>query len=234
MRTYGQYCSVAKALDVIGDRWTLLIVRELLLAGTARYTDLRNGLPGIATNLLAERLRELEAAGIVVREDAPPPIATALFRLTPRGEELRSTLDELARWGIPLMAQGPAEGDRFRAQWLTWPAELFLSDRDPEGPAVAIELHAAEQPMVIETSGGEVHVRRGRAESPDAILRGPPYPILGLLSGAIGMESALGMGLELEGDPEALRRFLPLGPPADGLAPAQGAGSAAVNADASL
>ena len=77
-----------RALDVVGDRWTLLIVRELALRGACRYTDLRNGLPGIATNLLADRLRELENAGVVAREEAPPPIATTLFRLTPRGEEL--------------------------------------------------------------------------------------------------------------------------------------------------
>src|SRR3954452_4793893 len=101
MRSYGQYCSVARALDVIGDRWTLLIVRELLLQGACRYTDLREGLPGIATNLLADRLRELEAAGLVDRQDAPPPIATTLFRLTPRGEALRPVIDELGRWGFP-------------------------------------------------------------------------------------------------------------------------------------
>src|ERR671934_3026448 len=105
MRSYGQYCSLAKTLDVVGDRWTLLIVRELLLRGASRYTDLRNGLPGIATNLLAERLRELERAGIVAREKAPPPIATTLFRLTPRGEQLRPVLEGLTRWGIPLMAE---------------------------------------------------------------------------------------------------------------------------------
>src|SRR5215831_16134982 len=103
MRTYGQYCSVAKALDVVGDRWTLLIVRELALQGPCRYTDLRNGLPGIATNLLAARLRELEAAGVVRREEAPPPIATTLFHLTARGEELRPVLEALTRWGVPLM-----------------------------------------------------------------------------------------------------------------------------------
>src|SRR5271155_4436505 len=103
MRSYGQYCSVAKALDVIGDRWTLLIVREVLAGGPSRYTDLRNGLPGIATNLLAERLRELEHAGIIVREDAPPPVATALFSLTARGEQLKTVIDELGRWGMPLM-----------------------------------------------------------------------------------------------------------------------------------
>jgi DNA-binding HxlR family transcriptional regulator len=109
MRSYGQYCSVAKALDVIGDRWTLLIVRELLAQGPSRYTDLRRGLPGVATNLLAERLRELEQGGIVLREDAPPPIATALFSLTSRGEQLRSVIEELGRWGIPLMADTTPE-----------------------------------------------------------------------------------------------------------------------------
>ncbi|HEY6225275.1 MAG TPA: helix-turn-helix domain-containing protein, partial [Gemmatimonadales bacterium] len=82
MRTYAQYCGLARALDVVGDRWTLLIVRELLLRESCRYTDLLSGLPGIATNLLAGRLADLEAAGVIVREEAPPPIATTIYRLT--------------------------------------------------------------------------------------------------------------------------------------------------------
>ena len=73
MRSYGQYCSIAKALDVVGDRWTLLIIRELMIRGACRYTDLKNGLPGIATNLLADRIRELESAGLIRREDARLP-----------------------------------------------------------------------------------------------------------------------------------------------------------------
>ena len=77
MRSYGQYCSIARALDVVGDRWTLLIVRELLLQGPCRFTDLKNGLPGIATNLLSTRLKELEDAGLISREDAPPVLASA-------------------------------------------------------------------------------------------------------------------------------------------------------------
>src|SRR6266851_1274072 len=87
MRSYGQYCSIAKALDVVGDRWTLLIIRELVIRGACRYTDLKNGLPGIATNLLSDRIRELESAGLIRREDAPPPIATTLFHLTESGAE---------------------------------------------------------------------------------------------------------------------------------------------------
>src|SRR5260370_666198 len=135
MRSYKQYCAIAKALDVIGDRWNLLIVRELLLQRACRYTDLHNGLPGIATNLLAERLRELEREGIVTREEAPPPIATTLFRLTPRGQELESILSELGRWGAPLRAE-PDEQDACRSYWL---ASLLLSDRTPDHPPVSME-----------------------------------------------------------------------------------------------
>src|ERR1022692_5071124 len=104
MRSYGQYCGLAKALDIIGDRWTLLIVRELLIR-PCRYTDLRQGLPGIATNLLADRLRELEEAGILTREEAAPPVATTLFRLTKRGKELEPALLLLDTWGAPLLAK---------------------------------------------------------------------------------------------------------------------------------
>src|ERR1700690_884752 len=114
MRSYGQFCSVAKALDVVGDRWTLLIVRELLAQGPTRYTDLRNGLPGIATNLLAERLRDLEQAGIVVREDAPPPVATALFSLSPRGKQLKPVIDGRRDWGMQVNAVTPPE-DGYRS-----------------------------------------------------------------------------------------------------------------------
>ena len=100
---YGQFCGLAKALDVIGDRWTLLIVRELLIRGPADTPTCAMGLPGIATNLLAERLRELEEAGVVQREEAPPPVATTLFRLTPRGAALEPVLEQIGRWGAPLL-----------------------------------------------------------------------------------------------------------------------------------
>src|ERR1700758_5140593 len=125
IRSYGQYCAVAKALDVVGDRWTLLIVRELLLRGSARYSELREGLPGIATNLLAERLRALQREGVVDRRRQPPPAASTVFELTPRGQELAAVVGALGRWGLRYIAEGPGESDEFRSRWLIWPAETF-------------------------------------------------------------------------------------------------------------
>jgi DNA-binding HxlR family transcriptional regulator len=209
MRSYGQYCSVAKALDTVGDRWTLLIVRELLAQGPSRYTDLRNGLPGIATNLLAERLRELEQAGIVVRVQAPPPVATALFSLTPRGEQLKAVIDELGRWGMPLMAVTTPE-EEYRSHWLSMPVEQFLVDRS-EVP-ITIEVRAGEQPMLIEARDGVVSTHPGTSEHADAVLSGPPQLVLGLISGAIEHDDALDRGLGFEGAPDALARLRRSGP----------------------
>ena len=92
MRSYDQYCSIARGLDIVGDRWTLLLVRELLLQGPCRFTDLKHGLPGIAANLLSTRLKELEDEGLISRENAPPPVATVLYALTPNGRALEPVL----------------------------------------------------------------------------------------------------------------------------------------------
>jgi DNA-binding HxlR family transcriptional regulator len=209
VRTYGQYCSLAKALDVLGDRWTLLIVRELLLRGPSRYTDLRDGLPGIATNLLADRLRELGAAGIVVREEAAPPIATTLFRLTQRGEELKDAIYALGRWGMPLMSEGPASGEAFRNRWMALPTELFLSDRTPDRAPVTIEVRTDEGPMLLETLDGEVRARAGSSEHPDAVLTGPTRLILAAITGALSLAEAEARGLGCEGSRESVQRILP-------------------------
>jgi len=208
MRSYGQYCSVAKALDVVGDRWTLLIVRELLLQGPCRYTDLRNGLPGIATNLLADRLNELEGAGLVRREEAAPPVATTLFHLTEAGAGLEPALEALGGWGLRYMTE-PAEDDEFRSQWFAFPVELFLHDTDPGGPPLSIELRPGGRPAVVEVSGGEVHTCLGSAASPDLILEGGPRIILGLLGAFLSPAQAQELGLLITGDPALLRRLQP-------------------------
>jgi DNA-binding HxlR family transcriptional regulator len=208
VRSYGQYCSVAKALDVVGDRWTLLIVRELILQGPCRYTDLRGALPGIATNLLAERLRELEAAGLIWREDAAPPVATTLFHLTAAGAELEPALDALGAWGTRYMTE-PAARDEFRSHWFAFPVSLFLHDRDPDGPPIAIELRTTGRPVVIEVSGGSLRTRLGTTPTPDLVLRGTPQLMLGLISARLTPGQAKEAGLEIEGDVGVLARLQP-------------------------
>lgn len=211
MHSYGQYCALAKALDVVGGRWTLLIVRELLIRGACRYTDLRNGLPGIATNLLADRLRELEDAGIVESEIAPPPIATTLFRLTPRGEQLESVLMQLGSWGAPLLTKSP-KSDVFCSHWIALPLKQHLEDQASGQPPVEIELRAGDEPLTIEPREGAVHVRPGSARDPDLVLTGAPRVLLGLLLGKLDWAAARAAGLKHDGDPQVLLRVRPARP----------------------
>ena len=208
MRSYGQYCSVARALDVIGDRWTLLIVRELLLRGACRYTDLKNGLPGVATNLLADRIRELEAAGLVRREEAPPPVATTLVHLTETGAALEPVLKALGWWGIRYMAQ-PAGTDEFRSQWFTYPVEFFLRDRDPGAPPATVAVRAGAERAVVAVSGGAVSIRVGTVPSPDLVLTGRPQLMAALFTGQLSIAEVTARGLEVSGDASVLDRILP-------------------------
>src|SRR5438445_968866 len=168
MRSYKQYCAVAKALDVVGDRWTLLIVRELLLRGGCRYTDLQHGLPGIATNLLSERLTELVEQGLVRREAVPPPVATTLYDLTDAGRELEPVLRALGGWGVRFMPD-PTGNEVFRSHWLAFPVSQFLQDGEPDGPPATIEGRTGDQPVVIEAGGGERTTPPGSAPSPEQV-----------------------------------------------------------------
>ena len=205
MKSYGQYCAVARALDVVGDRWTLLIVRELLTQGPCRYTDLRAGLPGIASNLLSTRLKELEAAGLITRVAAPPPIATTLFELTDRGRQPKDVLYSLGRWGLDLMVTADGS-DAFRSNWFTFATEHFLSDTDPGAPEVTIGLDAGDAPVHIVVGHGRVELRRGAAPAPDLTLAGEPRLIMGVLAGKLTLEKARAAGLSATGDPSVLTR----------------------------
>jgi DNA-binding HxlR family transcriptional regulator len=207
MRSYKQRCGLAKALDVIGDRWSLLIVRELLIREACRYTDLRNGLPGIATNLLADRLRELEDAGILVRDEAPPPIATTLFRLTERGRLLEGALLLLGGWGAPLLATR-TKGERIQGHWLVLPLRLYLQDWRPHDPSIGINLFAGGEAIAVEVSSGHVDIRLGVAKHPAAVVTGNPEIILQLFAGRIELPSALAQGLQWEGTREILNRVV--------------------------
>jgi len=206
VRTYNQYCSVAKALDVVGDRWTLLIIRELLLRDGCRYTDLQHGLPGVATNLLSERLRELESNELVRREFAPPPVATTLYSLTEAGRELEPVLRALGRWGARFMPE-PTGEEVFRSHWLVFPVSQFLQDDDPGSPPATIEVRTGDQPAVMEVGGGAISVHLGTAPSPDLVLEGDGPTVLGVLSGMLQLAEARRRGLRTEGSTAILRRL---------------------------
>jgi DNA-binding HxlR family transcriptional regulator len=211
VRSYDQYCSIARALDVIGDRWTLLIVRELLLQGPCRFTDLKNGLPGVATNMLSSRLKELEETGLITRYDAPPPVATALYELTQDGADLEPVLKQIGLWGLRRMTDDRAE-DAFQASWLAYAPAWFTADADPDGPPATIQLVAGEQKAVIALEAGRVHTRVGQAERPDLVIDGPPRAVLGLVTGMIDLKAAKALGSTIRGKRQLLQRLSPLAP----------------------
>ncbi len=204
MRTYHQACGLAKALDVVGDRWALLIVRELLIRRRCRYTDLKRGLPGVATNLLADRLRELEAVGVVVREEAPPPIATTLFSLTDRGLDLERALLALGQWGASLLEEADQE-KVFQPHWMVLPLRLALRDARPEAPPIALELRSGGERIAIQAHG-RVDVELGAAIAPAAIVSGPGREVLAVMTGKMTVTTARRAGVEIEGDLAALSR----------------------------
>ncbi|MFE5475797.1 winged helix-turn-helix transcriptional regulator [Nocardia sp. NPDC056541] len=204
MRSYGQYCGLARSLEVVGDRWNLLIVRELLLA-PARYRDLIEGLPGIATNLLADRLRDLEASGVVERRLTGEG-SVVEYALTPWGAELRRPIESLIRWSTPLMVRGPADGDAFRPGWLALAVPALLDARIEVRPSATVGLEIGDSLFQLRASrsGFEVGAHDGRAL--DATVRADPGYILGLAAGAITLSDALALGLvAIDGDESVAR-----------------------------
>ena len=211
MRSYGQYCALAKALDVVGDRWTLLIVRELLVR-PSRYSELQDGLTGIATNLLAERLRHLEEAGVVTRDKE------GRYELTDWGRGLAAPVQELVRWAAPLMLEGQGT-DAFRTRWLEAPLLLMFGGIDADRRDLQIEIRTGGEVLTLESAAGAVEVRTGPAPSPDVVVTGPPDGIIGLLSGALDSGTAADRGVSVLGDfrqVERLRRKSWLDPPIAG------------------
>ena len=199
MRSYGQFCALARALDVVGDRWTLLIVRELA-ARPCRFGDLTDGLPGIAPNLLADRLRLLAAEGVVAHD------ATATYQLTERGRGLGSALKALVRWGIPLMARGQGS-DESRAHWLALAISALFEDATLD-PPVRVQILTGTGEIEIVAHHHAVETRLGHVLSPDASLEGPHELILGALAGDISLAAAEESGLAISGSMPALHRLI--------------------------
>lgn len=170
MRTYGQYCGLAKALDHVGDRWTLLIVRELLV-GPRRYSELRRALPGIATNLLADRLQQLECDGIAARHDG-------LYTLTTFGHALEEAVHALVRWGGRWMTERDST-EAFDPRWLVVALRALLPAR--RHGSIQLEIEGASLRLTRST------VDVGRLDAPDAIVEGSAHDLLGVLTGQLSL-----------------------------------------------
>ncbi|AXB41372.1 winged helix-turn-helix transcriptional regulator [Amycolatopsis albispora] len=198
-RSYRQYCGLARALDVVGDRWNLLIVRQLLIA-PARYRELLDGLPGVATNLLSDRLRDLEAAGVVERRLAEDGNAI-VYALTPWGAELREPIEGLVRWSTPLMVRGPGD-DRFRTEWLVVALRALLTGKARKAATVGIEVDGQLLQVRTTRSGIEIGPRDDREL--DAVVRADAAIVLGLAAGALTLDDVPGLA-DIEGDEPAVR-----------------------------
>jgi DNA-binding HxlR family transcriptional regulator len=209
-RNYDQYCAIARALEVVGDRWTLLVVRELL-TGPKRHTDLRAGLPGIATNVLGDRLQLLQQAGLVRRAILPPPAASAVYELTDRGRQLKPVLLALAGWGLPLLGS-PRYQDAYRLGWLV----LALEERfDPDAARrveLTWELRVDDEVLHVSIDNGAVQTLQGPAPAPEVVLEADRDLFLAWGTGQLSDEQALAAGLRVTPGPEALQQLRRLFP----------------------
>jgi DNA-binding HxlR family transcriptional regulator len=165
VKGYRQRCPLAKTLDVLGERWNLLVVRELML-GPRRYTDLLEGLPGISTNLLAARLNDLQAAGIVVKRTLPPPTVVTVYELTEAGQALGPALAELRRWGAHY-GPPPSEADAMRPAWALMSASSHPTTA-PHGQTC--ELRVGSEVFRLAADQARLTVRGGPSERPDAVV----------------------------------------------------------------
>jgi DNA-binding HxlR family transcriptional regulator len=209
-RTYDDGCAAAHALDLVGERWALLVVRELLL-GPKRFTDLRAGLPNASPNVLAQRLRDLKSAGVVRRRRLPPPAASKIYELTEWGRDLEPVIIALGKWGVRSPTKSPdAE---------LGVDSLILSFRtmfDPERAAgfdATYEFRFGEDRFRAEIAEGQLEIERGTAETPDATVEAEAGTLAALVYDDLELDDALSSGdLRIEGDGEAVERFLALFP----------------------
>jgi DNA-binding HxlR family transcriptional regulator len=196
-KRYDQYCPVAHALDLVGERWALLVVRELM-HGPKRYTDLAEHLPGIGTNILAARLRDLEACGVITKRTLPPPAASRVYELTDYGRELKTVMRELALWGARSLGP-PTDEDELFPGWLSNAVDTVLA---PIAPAGRFEFRVGDE--VAALVDGEAQA--GAIEDPDVVVEGDPQGIYHMF-----VDRRLDL-VEVEGDRRLLEQLIEVAP----------------------
>jgi DNA-binding HxlR family transcriptional regulator len=206
-RSYEQACTLAVTLDVVGERWTLLLIRELML-GPKRFTDLLDGLPGIGRNLLAARLRHLEDEGIVAKGQLPPPAASQVYELTEDGRALGPAMAALSRWGVERREPAP-KSYVFRPGWGIFPLAYMANTGAARGVRESYEFRIDGDPYYLRVADGAVTPHAGAAADPALVVTmdGTTLPelLMGELSAADGLTSGR---IEVDGAPDALGRAM--------------------------
>ena len=203
---YQQYCALARALDVAGDRWTLLIVRELA-PGARRFTDLVDGLPGISRKLLTERLRDLERDGVIARQELPPPAARRVYELTDAGRDLAHAMAPLIAWGVRRLGERKAS-ESFRPRWAAI-GMAALADREAaKGVSETYEFLVGDSAFHFTVDDGSIDLHDGRAQDPAGVMTTDEETWADVASGKISASSAETAGaLSFAGDPQAVKRL---------------------------
>src|SRR3954452_19621700 len=213
MRTYGDGCGIAHALDLVGERWALLVVRELLL-GPKRFTDLRDGLPKASPNVLSQRLRELEQAGIVQRCSPPPPACSWIYELTDWGRELKPIVISLGTWA--LRSQTFPDDAPVGTDSVILALGTFFDPEAAGDLAARYELRLGEHAFSIRIADGTIDVERGAGDDADAVIESDTAPLSALIWERRDLADAVAAGdVMIEGDQRAVTRFLGLFPRPD-------------------
>jgi DNA-binding HxlR family transcriptional regulator len=217
-RTYGEGCGIAHALDLVGERWALLVVRELLL-GPKRFTDLRAGLPNASPNVLAQRLRELERAGLVQRRRLPPPAGSRVYELTAWGRELEPIVLALGGWGV----RSPSfpDADPVGVDSVALALRTLFNPDAAEGLSARYELRLGEDRFRLQIQAGAIEVDRGQADDPDAVVETDVETLRGVVWLGRKLDDAVRAGdLRIEGDRNAVTRLVGLFPRPESVGPA--------------
>jgi DNA-binding HxlR family transcriptional regulator len=217
MRSYGDGCGIAHALDIVGERWALLVIRELLL-GPKRFVDLRAGLPNASPNVLSQRLRELESAGVVRRGKLPPPAGSRIYELTEWGRELEGIVVALGRWA----ARSPARSrdNPIGTDSIMLALSALFDPTAARGLGAGFDLRLGEDSFRVDVADDALVVTRGRAEQPDATIDTDPETLRAVLWHGRRLAEARRSGdLTTAGNRQAVERFVRLFPLPEPAAP---------------
>jgi DNA-binding HxlR family transcriptional regulator len=208
-KRYSQYCPVAHSLDLVGERWALLVVRELL-DGPKRYTDLLDGLPGIGTNILAGRLRDLEEGGIVVKRRLPPPAASTVYELTEYGAGLEEVLHALGRWGARSLGP-PKADDALCPGWSLHAVQCVFDPAAAQDVDTTYELRVGGETVAMRVERGRLVAAAGEADSPALVVETDPVTLFELVARELDPTDAIAAErVRLEGDPDEFARLVSL------------------------